>query len=53
MIKESAASNSSFVLIAITPANGITLQWRDVSGWSCNKKDFSAVDLPVHLKLTN
>jgi len=52
MFRESTAPNSRFVMISVTPANGLTLQWRDSSGGTCNKKDFSAPRLPVYLKLS-
>ncbi len=52
MFRESTASNSKFVLLAVTPGNGLTLQWRDATGGSCDKMDFEAPDLPVYLKLT-
>ncbi|OFY69778.1 MAG: hypothetical protein A2Y71_10110 [Bacteroidetes bacterium RBG_13_42_15] len=52
MFRESTAPNSQFVMINITPVNGISLQWRDGNGKSCNKKDFSAATLPVHLKIS-
>jgi len=52
MFRENNTPNSRFVMISVTPANGITLQWRDASGGSCNKRDFSVPELPVYLKLS-
>ena len=52
MFRESTASDSKFVMLSITPANGITIQWRNVTGGICNKKDFRATDLPVYFKLS-
>lgn len=51
MIREDNSPGSSFVMISVTPVNGVTLQWRDGSGNSCGKKDFQALALPVYLKL--
>jgi len=51
MIRESKAPNSAFVMLSITPGNGISLQWRETTGASCSKKDFSAELLPLYLKL--
>jgi alpha-galactosidase len=52
MFRESKAPNSSFVIICVTPGNGVSLQWRETTGGTCNKKDFSAESLPVYLKLS-
>jgi alpha-galactosidase len=52
MFRESKAPNSAFVMLSITPGNGISLQWRETTGASCSKKDFSAESLPVYLKLS-
>ena len=51
MFRESVAPNSKFVMICLTPVNGVSLQWRDATGSSSNKKDFSAAETPVYLKL--
>lgn len=53
MLRESTAANSRFVMICTTPANGLSLQWRDSTGGSCSKKDFKAVQLPMYFKLVN
>jgi hypothetical protein len=52
MFRESISSNSRFVMISVTPFNGISLQWRDTVGGSCLKQDFKAVTLPSFLKLS-
>ena len=52
MFRESADPNSRFILISITPGNGISLQWRETTGGSCDKKDFSSTPLPFYLKLS-
>jgi alpha-galactosidase len=51
MFRESIAPNSKFVMIGMTPGNGVTLQWRDSTGGSCNKKDFKSTGLPLSFKL--
>ena len=51
MFRESTAANSSFVMICMTPGNGISLQWRNSTGGSAMKKDFTATTLPVYFKL--
>ncbi len=52
MFRESTAPNSKFVMISVTPGNGVTLQWRDITGGLCYKKDFKTTDLPVYFKLS-
>ena len=52
MFRESTAPGSRFVMISVTPVNGISLQWRENTGESCGKKDFPAVTLPAYLKLS-
>jgi hypothetical protein len=52
MFRESNAPNSAFVMLCITPGNGVSLQWRETTGGTCSKKDFSANPLPVYLKLS-
>jgi hypothetical protein len=52
MFRESTAPDSKFVMISITPVNGISLQWREINGGTCNKKDFQAVTLPFFFKLS-
>jgi alpha-galactosidase len=51
MFRESSAPNSAFVLICITPENGISLQWRNSTGGTADKKDFNTESLPVYFKL--
>ncbi len=51
MFRESTAANSRFVMICMTPGNGISLQWRNSTGGSAMKKDFTATALPVYFKL--
>jgi hypothetical protein len=53
MFRESLAPNSKFVLLSVTPGNGISIQWRDSTGGICNKKDFLATGLPIFFKLSN
>jgi alpha-galactosidase len=52
MFRESKAPNSAFVMLCITPGNGISLQWRETTGAYCSKKDFSTESLPVYIKLS-
>ena len=52
MFRESMTPGSAFVMLCVTPGNGISLQWRDNTGGICNKKDFSSAPLPVYLKLS-
>jgi alpha-galactosidase len=52
MFRESKAPNSAFVMLCVTPGNGISLQWRDTTGGICKKTDFSSAALPVYLKLS-
>lgn len=52
MFRESAASNSPFVMICTTPGNGISLQWRDTVGGISYKRDFNAASLPIYFKLS-
>ena len=52
MFRENVASSSPFVMICITPGNGISLQWRDTIGGMSYKKDFETNSLPVFLKLS-
>ena len=51
MFRESVAANSPFVMLCITPDNGISMQWRETIGGTSNKKDFSGATLPVYFKL--
>ncbi len=52
MFRDNAEPNSAFVMLCVTPANGISLQWRRDRGEACEKKDFSAASLPVYFKLS-
>jgi alpha-galactosidase len=52
MFRETIARNSMFVMLCVTPGNGISLQWRDSTGGICDKKGFNKTTLPVYLKLT-
>jgi alpha-galactosidase len=52
MFRESSASNSKFVMISVTPVNGISIQWRNANGGDCTKKDFKAITLPSFVKLS-
>jgi arabinoxylan arabinofuranohydrolase len=52
MMRESFAPNSAFAMLCTTPGNGISLQWRESTGESCKKMDFTAIMLPVYLKLS-
>jgi alpha-galactosidase len=52
MFRESSARNSVFVMLCVTPGNGISLQWRDTTGGICDKKNYKTTSLPVFLKLT-
>ena len=52
MFRESVNPNSAFVMLCVTPGNGISLQWRYAAGDICNKKDFDAVPLPIYFKLS-
>jgi alpha-galactosidase len=51
MFRESNAPNSKFVMISVTPANGLSMQWREKTGESCKKKDLGVFSLPMYLKL--
>jgi alpha-galactosidase len=51
MIRENVNPNSRFVMVCVTPGNGISMQWRDSTGKTCQKKDFKVTALPVYLKL--
>jgi len=51
MFRESASATSSFVLLMVSPANGIHLQYRDGTGNNCNDIIYGNFTLPVYLKL--
>ncbi len=51
MFRESVAPDSRFVMLCLTPGNGISIQWRDSTAQSCNKKDFGKSEVPVFFKL--
>ncbi|MBN1927550.1 MAG: alpha-galactosidase [Prolixibacteraceae bacterium] len=52
MFRENNEADSKFIMISVTPVNGVTMQWRETKGEGCSKKDFPAVSLPVYLKLS-
>jgi alpha-galactosidase len=52
MFRVSTAPNSAFVMLCITPGNGISFQWRDSTGGICDRKDFETMALPVYFKLS-
>jgi alpha-galactosidase len=52
MFRESKSPNSAFIMLCVTPGNGISLQWRENTGDACYKKDLGAASLPVYLKLS-
>lgn len=52
MMRESTAPDSRFVMLCITPGNGISLQWRESVGGSCDKKNLGEAELPVYFKLS-
>ena len=51
MFRHSTAATSAFVMICMTPGNGISFQWRDTNEGISYKKDFETEVLPVYLKL--
>lgn len=51
MIRENLDPSSKFVMLCMTPGNGISLQWRESTGGTCNKKDLGMADLPLYFKL--
>ncbi|MBN2425313.1 MAG: glycoside hydrolase family 27 protein [Calditrichaceae bacterium] len=52
MFRERIDPKSKFIMLCITPENGISLQWRESVGKGCNKKDFTTIDLPAYFKLS-
>lgn len=52
MFRESTAPNSKFIMVSVTPVNGISMQWRETTGGTCSKKDFRSVALPFYFKLS-
>ena len=52
MFRESLEANSSFVMLCMTPGNGISLQWRKNRGRACRKRDFGKAELPIFFKLS-
>jgi len=52
MLRENTAPNSVFVMLCVTPGNGISLQWRETIGGSCDKKDLGPASLPAYFKLS-
>jgi len=51
MFRETASATSSFVLLMVSPTNGIHLQYRDGTGNICNDIIYGNFTLPVYLKL--
>jgi len=51
MFRESASATSSFVMLLVSPANGIHLQYRDGTGNNCGDIVYGNLTLPVYLKL--
>jgi len=51
MFRETTSATSSFVLLMVSPANGIHLQYRDGTGNICNDIIYGNYTLPVYLKL--
>ena len=52
MFRESKSPNSAFIMLCVTPGNGISLQWRENTGGACDKKDLGSAPLPVYLKFS-
>ena len=52
MFRETIDPKSKFIMLCMTPGNGISMQWRESTGKGCNKKDFTAIDLPAYFKLS-
>ena len=51
MFRETADASSSFVLLMVSPSNGIHLQYRDGTGNDCADISYGNYTLPVYLKL--
>lgn len=52
MVRESLSPNSAFAMLCVTPANGLSFQWREKTGAPCNKADLGAFTFPVYLKIS-
>ncbi len=52
MIRESLSPNSAFAMLSVTPGNGLSFQWREKTGASCNKADLGSFTLPVYIKIS-
>ena len=52
MFRATTDANSPFVMVCITPGNGVSLQWRDTVGGTCDKKNIGPAKLPYYFKLT-
>ncbi|MBN1781652.1 alpha-galactosidase [bacterium] len=52
MFRETLDHDSRFVMLCMTPGNGISLQWRENTGGSCDKKDCGTTELPVCFRLS-
>ncbi|MEO8405615.1 MAG: hypothetical protein ABI480_13500, partial [Chitinophagaceae bacterium] len=52
MFREVATPQSPYVMICVTPENGVSLQWRDSANGKSLSKIFPQTILPVYLKLT-
>jgi alpha-galactosidase len=51
MIRESDARDSRFVMINVTPGNGLTMQWRELTADPCKMKNLGEYSFPLYLKL--
>ena len=51
MIRESLAADSRWALVAVTPTNGVTFQWRSSTGGNCDFSATGGIVAPVWLKL--
>jgi alpha-galactosidase len=51
MFRETSNANSSFVMLIISPSNGLRLQYRDGTGNYCNDVNYENYTLPIFLKL--
>ncbi|MEJ2054265.1 MAG: hypothetical protein P8X42_10125, partial [Calditrichaceae bacterium] len=52
MFRETIDPKSKFIMLCMTPGNGISIQWRESTGKGCYKKDFPAIELPAYFKLS-
>ena len=51
MFRETADATSSFVMLLVTPGNGLHLQYRDGTGNECADISYGNCTLPLYLKL--